>query len=211
MSEANKNEQLVIGYFPGEAAAKSVIDELKRWDKANETIKLGHLGYLVKDANGKIQTHTDRSTGKGIMIGAGLGVLAAVLPGIGLAGGLLVGGLMGGAIGALTKKGLGLSPEELQALNGHLDAGQAALVVMLDEDEAQDTIAELIKYGGTDVTAYNMSSAALPQAAKAVDQAASGATDAAGAAAGAAVGAAGAAAAAEPPPPISPVSRTAGS
>jgi hypothetical protein len=171
MSEANKNEQMVLAYFVNEAAARLALESLKVWDKADESIKLGHMGILAKDADGKIKKHVERNTGKGALVGAGIGVLAAFLGPIGLVGGLLSGGLLGGAFGALSKKGLGLTPEDMQAVNKHLDSGQAALVVLLDDDEAAPTIAQLQTLGAVDVTGIDISLALLPEAEKVVNDA----------------------------------------
>jgi hypothetical protein len=190
MSQENKNEQLVIGYFASEATARSAVSALQAWDKADKSIQLGHMGILVKDADGKIKTHVERNTGRGALLGAGIGILAAVLPGIGLLGGLLTGGLLGGAVGALTKKGLGLSTQDMQEINTHLEAGKAAVVVMLDEEEAPTTIAQLGVLGGTNVTGFNMSSAVIPEAEKAVTAAVTAATGAATSAVDAGKGAA---------------------
>ena len=39
---ANANDQLVVAYFPNRGAAEATAEDLKDWDKANDSIKLGH-------------------------------------------------------------------------------------------------------------------------------------------------------------------------
>jgi hypothetical protein len=63
-------------------------------------------------------------------------------------GGALLGGILGGGVGALNKQGIGLSQEDLDRMSSELDAGHAALLAMADEDEVADTTAELTRLGG---------------------------------------------------------------
>ena len=64
---------------------------MKGWDKANADIKVGAIGVLVKDKDGKIKTHKlgKRDTVTGAGVGVVLGIIAAILSG-GIA--LLLGG-----------------------------------------------------------------------------------------------------------------------
>ena len=166
----DKNERLVIGYFETTEQAEAAEEAVKKWDEQNQAVKLGSVGILVNE-NGKIKTHTSRRTGKGAAVGVGLGLLAGVLTGgIGLIGGMLAGGLVGGATGSLFKKSLGLSPEDMKEISDQLEAGHAAVVVMCDDYEVDGVLADLRQKGGT-ASVFNMSSAALPEAAKAVDEA----------------------------------------
>ena len=52
---ANKNKYVIIGYFPSKEAATEAADQLKRWDKANDDVKLGGMGILDRegDRNGQ--------------------------------------------------------------------------------------------------------------------------------------------------------------
>ena len=49
-------QQLVLAFFDNEPAAEQAVSALKQWDKANEEIKLGAIGILVKDSKGEIKT-----------------------------------------------------------------------------------------------------------------------------------------------------------
>ena len=54
MSE--KNNQVIIAYFPSADKADSAANQLKSWDQANEAVKLGGIGILVWD-DGKFKTY----------------------------------------------------------------------------------------------------------------------------------------------------------
>ena len=100
MSKGSK--QLVMAFFDNEAAADSAVAALKGWDKATESIKLGAIGILVKDENGKIKQQKlgQRAAGKGVSVGVILGLVAAVLSGgVTLIGGLVGGSALGGVMG----------------------------------------------------------------------------------------------------------------
>ena len=68
---------VVLAFFGDEAAADDAVEQLKRWDKADDDVKLNAIGVLVLDDKGKIKTHKlgKRSVGKG----AGIGLLLAVV------------------------------------------------------------------------------------------------------------------------------------
>jgi len=147
----DKNEQLVLGYFDSKEQAEQAADALKGWDKANDDIKMGAIAVLSKNEKGKIETTKlgPRNTGKGAKIGVIVGVIAGILTGgLSLVGGAIWGVVLGGAAGALSKKGIGLSKEEVDRLGGELDNGHAALLVMVDENEVADTTAEVTRLGG---------------------------------------------------------------
>jgi uncharacterized membrane protein len=147
----NKNDQLVVAYFDSKDQAEQAADSLKNWDKASEDIKLGALAVVSKNEKGKVETTKlgPRNTGKGAKVGVIAGVAAGVLTGgLSVLGGALLGGVLGGGAGALTKQGIGLSKEDLDHMNSELDAGHAALLVMVDAAEAADTTAELTRLGG---------------------------------------------------------------
>ena len=146
------SEHAVIAYFDSATQAEQAVEALKRWDEANEDIKLGAIGVLTKGAAGKVETKnfSVRNTGKGAKVGIGLGALAAVL-----SGGLTllptaIAGAGGGAlVGSLSKKGLGLSDDDLQQLGAQLEGGRAALLVLCDDPEVEATAAQLAASGGT--------------------------------------------------------------
>jgi uncharacterized membrane protein len=149
---ANDNDKLVIAYYLNEAAAEAAAEDLKKWDKANDDIKLGAIGVItLNHSNGEIEVNEvgQRNTRKGALwgtaIGAGLGILTA---GIALIPGLIIGAAVGGGIGALDHKSLGMTDEDVHELAAHLKNGGAALGVMCDDFEVEATAAKLAEEGG---------------------------------------------------------------
>ncbi len=53
----NENRHLILSFFGSEIAADNAVESLKNWDKVNKDIRLGAIGVLVKDKDGKIKTH----------------------------------------------------------------------------------------------------------------------------------------------------------
>jgi uncharacterized membrane protein len=148
---SNKNNHVVIAYFPGVDGADAAAAGLKAWDKATDAVKLGGIGILRWE-EGKIKTKKvgTRAAGKGAVWGTVLGAALGILSGgVSLIGGALVGAGAGAVTGALFHKGLGLSDADLARLTEHLKSGGAAVVAMADEDEVEATKAELAKLGGT--------------------------------------------------------------
>jgi uncharacterized membrane protein len=144
-------EHAVIASFDTAEQAEQAARDLMGWDKANEDIKLGAIGVLTRDAQGEIKTknYSSRNTGKGAKVGMGLGVLAAVFSGgLTLIPTAVGGAVVGGAAGSLSRKGLGLTDEELQQLSSELDGGHAALLVMCNEAEVAATTDYLVAAGG---------------------------------------------------------------
>jgi uncharacterized membrane protein len=145
-----KDEQLVIAIFDSFEAGETAAKALKGWDKANDEVKLGAIGLLRETEKGKIKTkkYGPRNVGRGAKIGLVLGILAAVMPAVTLVSGAVAGTAAGGFLGIFSKKGLGLSEEQLAKLKGELAEGKAALVVLCDEEEVAATKAELESLGG---------------------------------------------------------------
>lgn len=186
MSE-NKNDHVVVAFFPSEEAASQAADALKDWDKASDDVKLGAVGALSATPDGKIKSHVGRKTGKGAKTGAILGVIAGVLSGgVTLVGGLVGGALAGGALGSFFKKGTNLTEDQINAIGEELKSGKYAVVVTCDESELAATRDHLEMAGGT-IWTYEVSPEAMEAAAeaetaaeKAMDQAAAVAGPAAG-------------------------------
>lgn len=147
MSE-NNNEHVVIAFFASKEMAEIAIDALKDWDQRNKEVKLGAIGMVFKE-DGEIKTSVPRKTGRGIAVGALLGVFAAALGPVGWIGAALGGGALGGAIGTLFKKSVDLDEAALQDINAQLDAGKAGVVVAVDEFEMLVTADQLRAAGGT--------------------------------------------------------------
>lgn len=144
-------QQLVLAFFDSEDAADAAVESLKAWDKASEDIKLGAIGVLVKDENGKIKSQKlgGRAGGKGAKTGVVLGIIAAILSGgVTLLGGVVGGAVLGGVFGSFFHKGLGLSKDDLARIGGELDAGHAAVGVLADDAEVERVSDELQSLGG---------------------------------------------------------------
>jgi len=164
----DKNDHVVVAVFVGENEAKTAIEELQRWDKANDDIKLGAVCTISKDGD-KVKTKAGRNTGKGAKVGAVLFVASAVLTGGGtLVASAATGAVAGGAIGTLFKKSVHLNKEELQELGTKLDAGKVAVVATVDESEVAATSEKLKSLGG-DVQHYEVPSEALDEVAVAAE------------------------------------------
>jgi uncharacterized membrane protein len=148
---ADKQTQLVIAYFNSVDEADAAAKSLRSWDKANDDIKLGAIGVLHQTDKGKIKTkkYGQHNTGSGAKIGLLLGVLAALLPAVTLIGGAVAGTVGGGILGSFSRKGLGMSDEDLGRLKGELTNGKAALAVLAAPDETDSISAELATLGGT--------------------------------------------------------------
>ena len=77
MSE-NNNEHVVIAFFASKEMAEIAIGALKDWDQRNKEVKLGAIGLVFKE-DGEIKTSVPRKTGRGMAVGAMLGLFAAAL------------------------------------------------------------------------------------------------------------------------------------
>src|SRR5215212_6152535 len=117
----DKNERLVIGYFLSKEQAEHAVDSLHQWDTSNTAVKLGNIGIMFYE-DGKIKTSVPRKAGKGTALGLGIGAITGILSGgMTIIGGLLIGGVVGGAVGALFKKSLGLTPEDMEQIAKQLE------------------------------------------------------------------------------------------
>ena len=165
MSDKNDlNENVVLGFFENQDAADSAIDGLKQWDKVNDHIKFGAIGTITKDGD-KVKTHVGRKAGKGMLIGATLGVIGAVLTG-GVS--ILATTAVGGALGAFFKKSMSLTKEEIAQIGAELDAGKVAVAVPCDEYEIESATDYLKASRATSVRAYTVPTEALEEAAPTV-------------------------------------------
>ncbi len=160
-----KNKQLVLVFFDNEGAADQAVIDLKAWDKASKEIKLGAIGVLVKDAQGKIKSQKLGSRKWGI--GAVLGAIAGVLSG-GLT--LLGGAVVGGLLGAFFHSGLGMSKDDLARIGKELDNGRAAVGVLANDAEAAKISKKLSELGGK-VETHTVSEEAVQEATAAAQNA----------------------------------------
>jgi hypothetical protein len=152
----NENDILILAYYADAEAAEAAAEDLKGWDKANDDIKLGAIGVITLDEDSgslKVDEIGQRNTRAGALwgtaIGAGLGLITG---GIGVIPGMALGAALGGGVGALDHKSLGMSDHDVALLKDNLKDGGAALGVMCDDFEVAETEAKIIVGGG--VTAY---------------------------------------------------------
>lgn len=144
----NKNENVVVAIFEDKAAAEAAIERLKKWDKASDDIKLGAIGLLYKEGD-EVKAVIGHQSGRGLKVGALVGVIAGALTGgIGLLGGAAAGGLTGGAVGSFFAKSLHLNQDECDTIGMQLEQGKAAVVVTCDEYEIMPTRHTLEGAGG---------------------------------------------------------------
>jgi hypothetical protein len=157
------SKQLVLAIFPSEAEADAAAAALKRWDEADDDIKLKSTGVLVLDDHGQLKTDKvgRRSTGKG----AGIGLVLAMATPVGAAA-----VLGGAALGALHHKGLGVKQADRDRLGQELAGGKAAVGVVVDPHEAEAVSAKLAELGGASQT-HQLDDAAMAEADAAVEEA----------------------------------------
>lgn len=176
----NSNDQVVIAFFPSAEEAERAAEALKKWDDANDDIKLGAVGTISKDGD-DVKTQLGRKTGKGLAVGAVLGVVAAALGPVGLIGGAVAGGAFGGVVGSFLKKSVNLDKDAIAKIGAELDRGQVAVVVACDDFEVGPTSDQLAMAGGT-VQQYEVPTEALEEASRGIESeelvAAAGASDA---------------------------------
>ncbi|HET9781782.1 MAG TPA: hypothetical protein VFR33_08385 [Candidatus Dormibacteraeota bacterium] len=152
------HKNVVLAVFPDEPAADAAVASLKEWDKSDDRVKLSAVGVLVLDDNGNVKVHKlgSRSTVKGGGIGL---VLAVLAPPVGVAAGVAGGGLLG----ALHRKGLGLTEKDKQRLSTKLFDGKAAVGVLARDEEAVLVSEKMVELGGQPEM-YAVSDAALKEA-----------------------------------------------
>ncbi len=170
---ADGSNQLVLAFFDSEADADRAASDLKAWDGASDEVKLGAIGVLVKDENGKIKTHKlgARAGGKGAKTGIILGVVAAILSGgVTLLGGIVGGAVGGGILGSLFHRGLGMSDDDISRIGHELDQGRAAVGVVVTAAEAPSVSAMLKDLGGKPES-HSVADEAMDKATTAVESA----------------------------------------
>lgn len=161
------NDKLILALFADEAAADAAVQELKTWDKATESVKLGAMGVLAKNEKGEVKTDKlgKRAGKKGAGIGVILGILAAIpTGGLSLLAGTAWGAVGGGIIGSFFHKGLGISKEDMERISKELDNGKAAVGLLVKESEVAAVNAKLAELGGK-AEVHDVSEEALEQAA----------------------------------------------
>lgn len=163
----SKQNKLVWGLFEDMATAETAAFAMKGWDKASKDVKLGAIGAIYKNKKGSIKTKKfgSRNIGKGAAIGAIVGVVGALLPAVTLVGGLAAGAVGGGAIGLFSKKGLGLSNDELKQISDAIHGDQTVLLVLADDEaEAIGLMDIMVNNGGSHVGSEWVTEEALDEA-----------------------------------------------
>ncbi len=155
---AEKDNELVIAYFPSAEEAESAGQHLKAWDEERKDIELGAMSIITMNDKGdlkeeKVGARSGRKGAKwGAIAGAALGILSG---GVTLIGGAIVGLAAGGLGGSFFHKAIGMDDADQARLENHLKEGGAALAVMMDDDELEATITEL-KRKNVAVDTYNV-------------------------------------------------------
>jgi uncharacterized membrane protein len=143
------SKQVVIALFADETAADVAVESLKSWDEQDKEVKLKAIAVMALDDHGKLKTEKlGRHYGavKGAIEGTALTILLAPIGGpLGLT-------VLGGIIGGVSHKGLGLHSEDRDRLSAALAGGQAAVGVLVKNDDATAVSAKLAELGGTPQT-----------------------------------------------------------
>ena len=130
------------GVYPSVAEAEADYDLVKELHREAGLIDAYDAAVIERRPNGKtkiVKKH-ETPTRVGGALGGGMGLatglVVALFPFAAVGGGLLVGTTAGGAIlGAIAgHAAAGMSRHDLKELGEHLDAGQAALVVVAASD-----------------------------------------------------------------------------
>lgn len=146
----SNDKKLVWGLFENMETAETAAFAMKGWDKASKDVKLGAIGAVYKNSKGSIKTKKfgGRNIGKGAEIGAILGVVAAVLPAVTLVGGLAAGAVGGAAVGIFSKKGLGLSHDELKQISDAITGDQVVLLALADDAAEAIGLMDIMNHNG---------------------------------------------------------------
>jgi uncharacterized membrane protein len=165
----SEDDHVIVAFFENESAARAATHALKKWDKANQDIKLGAIGRISREGD-QVKTQVGRKTGQGAKVGAVIGIAAAVLSGgASLVGGALSGGVLGGVAGAFFKRSVNLSKDDIEQMGTELENGRVALVMACDEAELEATRTELSGLGGR-VQNYLVPAQVLDEAAQALEE-----------------------------------------
>ncbi len=160
---SNKNEHVVMAFFSSRDAAEMAANALRDWDHANKDVKLGAIGIIYKE-EGEIKTQVPGRAGRGIVVGAVVGVMAAALGPAMLLGAVATGGTLGAVIGAFLKQSVNLDEAALAQIGAQLDAGKVGIVVAVDDFEMAPTAQQLASAGGA-VQQFEVPPEALEQVA----------------------------------------------
>ena len=147
--------QLIVCTFDGDAQADTARAAIQALDAQLDTIKLGNIAVLRKDARSVIsfwETNELREYQRNIRFGIVLGWLlgaANTLVGapLGTAPGVESGAALGTEVAA--QRDVGFPDDALRQIGQQLHAGSSALVTLVEPEQSPIVIAELEKLGGT--------------------------------------------------------------
>ena len=157
------DKKAVLALFENEAAADDAAESLRKWDKADDQVKLNAVGVLVLDKHGEVKTQ--KMGPRSIAKGGGIGLILALLTPVGITAGVVGGGLLG----ALHRKGLGLNEQDQDRIATELADGKAAVGVLAQAEQADAIMAKLEELGG-EPEVHAVSDAALKQAADSIPE-----------------------------------------
>jgi hypothetical protein len=152
------DKNVVLAIFKDEPSADTAVGQLKAWDKSDDRVKLGAMGVLALDDSGNVKTHKMGS--RSVVKGGGIGLVLALITPVGVPAAVVGGSLLG----ALHRKGLGLTDEDKDRISAKLFDGKAAVGVLAKGDQAKLIAQKLTELGG-EPEVHAVSDEALKQAA----------------------------------------------
>lgn len=141
MSKYEKNT-IIIAVFDNESAATGALAGLEHWADMRRDIKLGSVGFLRME-DGEVTGALARKEGKGVLVSGAMGLVKSMLGPI-----ALVGDVVGGVAKTFLKNDGDETPEALQKLSAYMDAGGVTMVLVVEEEVAQDYSRQLQAMGG---------------------------------------------------------------
>ena len=149
--------KLIICTFDGDTKADEARAAIQALDQQFDTVKLGNIAILRKDADGKVTfSETEelreytRDTTFGMVLGWLLGAANTLVGApLGTAAGITSGAALGTEAAAV--RDVGFPDEALRQLGQQLHAGSSALVTLVQPEHSAPVLAELEKLGGTTI------------------------------------------------------------
>lgn len=140
--------ELILAVFDLESQATQVLDSLKSLEK-DGSLRLFNAAVLAHSTEGitTVREDHDLKAGHGALFGAIVGGLFGLLGG---PAGVVVGAAAGAATGGLTagKTDLGFSDTFLDELSQALKPGSSALLLMAEQEWAEQVVQALADYKG---------------------------------------------------------------
>ena len=158
-------ELIVVG-FEGKHRAAEVLEQLRRMDTSNVSLKDGVAAYRTKDGRLRVDVSVEPTGKEGAAFGGILGALIgavlagpfaalAAAPAAGVAlgvGGATLGAMSGGVVGfddaATWKDKYGISDEFVKEVGGMIQPGQSAVFVLANSPHPSQVVEQFRGYGG---------------------------------------------------------------